>query len=51
MLFFVSGLHGTRAVLDFFAAEGDTVAGPDLQELNQRIEALTVKVEALRRFL
>jgi len=27
------------------------VAGPDLQELNQRIEALTVKVETLRRFL
>jgi len=27
------------------------VAGPDLQELNQRIEALTEKVEALRRFL
>jgi hypothetical protein len=27
------------------------VAGPDLQDLNQRIEALTVKVDALRRFL
>jgi len=27
------------------------VAGPDLQELNQKIEALTEKVEALRRFL
>jgi len=27
------------------------VAGPDLQELHQRIEALTEKVDALRRFL
>jgi len=27
------------------------VAGPDLQDLNQRIEALTEKVDALRRFL
>jgi len=27
------------------------VAGPDLQELNQRIEALAEKVDALRRFL
>jgi len=27
------------------------VAGPYLQELNQRIEALTEKVDALRRFL
>jgi len=50
MLFFGRDLRAAAPVLDFDASEG-IVRSPDLQELGERIEALTEKVDALRRFL